>query len=325
MDWLFKISITCFAASYLVVLLLEIARLFTDAKFNKYMRTGFAAAGLFAHTVYLICQSQFQFDSQGIWLGSWFGWCLWTAWLLSAAYLWISIRQHQSVIGLFVIPVVMILIRLGIWFGSENQFTASQSRTVWYTIHGISLLMGTAVVALGFIFGVVYLVQANRLKRKLPQTKFRLPSLEWLQRSSERSLFASAILLALGLISGIAINQVQTDVTGQAQGVIAWSDPVIWSSGILFAWLFAATTFNLFYRPARQGRKVAYLVVTSFLFLILELGIVWWAGHASGAVLGQIENPIGQAESIPVTENNIAELSVDLSPEAVSQAMEILR
>ena len=40
-------------------------------------------------------------------------------------------------------------------------------------------------------------------------------------------------------------------------------------------------TFNLFYRPAREGRKVAYLVVTSFLFLMLELAIVWWAGHAT--------------------------------------------
>jgi hypothetical protein len=214
-----------------------------------------------------------------------------------------SIRQHQSVIGLFIIPVVMILIWIGIGFGSENQFTASQSRTVWYTIHGISLLLGTAVVALGFVFGVVYLMQADRLKRKLPQTKFRLPSLEWLQRSSEKSLFVSALLLALGLISGIAINQVQTEMLGAPRGVIAWSDPVIWSSGILFAWLFAATTFNLFYRPARQGRKVAYLVVTSFLFLILELGIVWWAGHASGSGLMEIQNAAAdQTESIVGTE-----------------------
>ena len=87
------------------------------------------------------------------------------------------------------------------------------------------------------------------------------------------------VLLAIGLISGIAINRFRR--WGRTEQVIAWSDPVIWSSGILFAWLLAATTFNLFYRPAGQGRKVAYLVVASFLFLVLELGIVWWAGHAT--------------------------------------------
>jgi ABC-type uncharacterized transport system permease subunit len=280
-DWLNKISITCFAASYLVVFLLEVSRVFFRARFRRILLIGFAAAGLFAHTVYLFCQSQLELDAQGIWLGSWFGWCLTTAWLLAAAYLWISIRQPESIIGLFVLPIALALIWIGIQFGSDKPFTTNSARSIWNMIHGISLLLGTVVVALGFIFGVVYLWQAHRLKRKLPQLKlFRLPSLEWLQQSSERSLVISAVFLAIGLLSGIAINQVRA-VGNIAAGPLPWSDPVVWSSGILFAWLLAAMTFNLFYRPAREGRKVAYLVVTSFLFLLLELAIVWWAGHAT--------------------------------------------
>ena len=144
--------------------------------------------------------------------------------------------------------------------------------------------MGTAVVALGFVFGIVYLLQASRLKRKIPQSKFfRLPSLEWLQRSSEVSLVMSTILLAIGLVSGIAINLIQRAASGEtgAVGTIAWSSPVVWSSAILFLWLLIVSIFNVCYRPARHGRKVAYLVVTSFLFLVLELGIVWWTGHAT--------------------------------------------
>ena len=92
----------------------------------------------------------------------------------------------------------------------------------------------------------------------------------------------SALLLASGLVSGIATNQIRGEDEAVRQ-IIAWSDPVIWSSGILLAWLLAAMGFNLLYRPARQGRKVAYLVVASFLFLVLELGIVWWAGHATSS------------------------------------------
>lgn len=303
MDWLYKISITCFAASYLVVLLLEFSRVFFRARFRRILLIGFAAAGLFAHTVYLFCQSQLELDAQGIWLGSWFGWCLTTAWLLAAAYLWISIRHPESIIGLFVLPIVLALIWIGIGLGNDQPFTTNSARSIWNMIHGISLLLGTVVVALGFIFGVVYLWQAHRLKRKLPLLKqFRLPSLEWLQQSCERSLVVSAVFLAIGLMSGIAINQVGA-VGSVTPGPLPWSDPVVWSSGILFAWLLAAMTFNMFYRPARQGRKVAYLVVASFLFLMLELAIVWWAGHATASQAN------GQAwinESTMITNSPIA-------------------
>jgi ABC-type uncharacterized transport system permease subunit len=153
-------------------------------------------------------------------------------------------------------------------------------------------LLGTAIVALGFVCGIVYLIQANRLKKKIHQSRhFRLPSLEWLQSSCETSLVASTALLAVGLISGIAINLINQvgEVEQVTAGTIAWSDPVVWSSGILFGWLLIVSIFNAFYRPSRRGRKVAYLVVTSFVFLVLELCIVWWTGHA---VAANSENPL---------------------------------
>ena len=283
MNWLQNISITCFAASYAVVFILEISRVFFDVSFRKYVRVGFAAAGLFAHTVFLILQGKLVLGSTGLWLGSWFGWCLATAWILAFAYIWISVRQPKSVIGLFLIPLLLGLIGLGVGFGHENQFNPMRAKSIWNMIHGSALLLGTAIVALGFVFGVVYVVQSRRLKHKSPQSKhFRLPSLEWLQKSSEYSLIISTVLLAIGLVSGIAINWThQTDGTLSSGGISAWSNPVIWSSGILFSWLLLVSDFNFCYQPSRQGRKVAYLVIASFLFLVLELAIVWWVGHAT--------------------------------------------
>ncbi len=305
MDWLDDISITCFTASYLIVLALEISRVFFDVGLRKFVRVGFATAGLFAHTVYLIVQGKLELDSGGIWLSSWFGWCLAAAWILAAAYLWVSIRQSKSVIGLFLMPVILVLIGAGIQFGSENQFSVGRAKTIWNMVHGSSLLLGTAIVALGFVFGIVYLLQANRLKKKVHQSRnFRLPSLEWLQRSCEFSLIASTILLALGLVSGIAINLINQvgAVDEVSAGTIAWSDPVVWSSGILFAWLLIVSIFNAFYRPSRRGRKVAYLVVTSFVFLVLELSIVWWAGHAvpqnDGGARGPARSAIGDSKQM---------------------------
>jgi hypothetical protein len=64
------------------------------------------------------------------------------------------------------------------------------------------------------------------------------------------------------------------------QGVL-WSDPVVISSGVLFLWLVAVMIFESFYKPARQGRKVAYLTMASFVFLGLALLFVLFGGHAS--------------------------------------------
>ena len=179
-------------------------------------------------------------------------------------------------------------------------------KSIWNAVHGSTLLLGTVIVALGFVFGVVYLIQARRLKRKIVASKlFRLPSLEWLQRSSEVSLIASTLLLGGGLISGIALNLVNQAAKNEVStGTIAWSDPVVWSSGVLFLWLLSAALFNMFYQPARQGRKVAYLVMTSFLFLVLELGIVWWVGHAVDDPVADIAQ-VSPVETIVPLENDV--------------------
>jgi len=40
---------------------------------------------------------------------------------------------------------------------------------------------------------------------------------------------------------------------------------------LLFFWLLAAVILSAVYRPARQGHKVAYLTLASFLFFVLML------------------------------------------------------
>ena len=281
MDWLYKITVTCFAASYLVVLALEVSRVFFKAKLRWYARIGFTLAGLFAHSVYLFYQGKLEIANNGIWLSNWTGWCYAAAWILVVVYLWVSIRKSKSVVGVFLVPLILLLIGLGILLVGQDPFTVSEAKTGWNMVHGISLLLGTVSVLLGFIFGLIYLIQAKRLKQKKdPWKLFRLPSLEWLHRCSERSLVVSTILMGAGLISGCAINLVQGSAN---QGpTIAWSNPVIWSSAILFVWLLIVSIINTLYRPLQQGRKIAYIMVCSFICLALEIALVLMLGHAAG-------------------------------------------
>ena len=137
-------------------------------------------------------------------------------------------------------------------------------------------------------------MQSYRLKHKLPPREgFRLPSLEWLQRVSERSLFVSVFLLAAGLLSGIILNLVKH---GRRDDALPWTDPVVWISGVLLLWLIAVALFNSLYKPSRQGRKVAYLTVASFVFLAMVLGIV-----LSGRTQHAVDKQRSEATAIPQT------------------------
>ncbi len=276
MDWLERISITCFAASYLVVLGLEISRTVFRAAWWKWSAITASLAGIFAHAVYLIHQ-ELVIGSSGVFVGGWTGWFLGSALLLMVAYLWALFRQGDSVLGLFILPLVLVSVAVGSWPGNSNSFSVSDTKTVWNAIHGISLLLSTAIIGLGFLFGFMYLVQSRRLKRN-QILLVRLPSLEWLQKSAEKSLLVSAVLLTVGLISGFAINLVNR-LGGN--GLIAWHDPVVWSSAILLTWLLIALVTNLLFRKDREGRKVSYLVMFCFVFLLIEIGIVWVSGHVN--------------------------------------------
>ncbi len=266
----------CFFASYTVTLILEISRLFFRAPVRLAVMLAFALAGLFAHTVFLWLRVQAALPSAAP-LSSWYDWCLLVAWAVAAIYLCAGIWRPQNTAGMFMLPLVLALIGVAELFRDVAPFPRDTAKTVWEMVHGTALLAGTIVVMLGFVAGVMYLIQSYRLKHKLPPREgFKLPSLEWLQKENERSLVVSSFLLAIGLVSGIVLNLVKASV-------VAWSDPVVWTSSVLLLWLVTAVTFNYVYKPARRGRKVAYLVVASFLFLVLVLGIVLWAEHASPA------------------------------------------
>ena len=73
--------------------------------------------------------------------------------------------------------------------------------------HGIALLLGTVTVSIGFLAGLMYLVQSYALKHsRSSANRLRLPSLEWLERVNGRTLGLSAVLIAFGFASGLVLN-----------------------------------------------------------------------------------------------------------------------
>ena len=103
-----SISMTCFAASYAVALALEITRLFFRSGVRGALMLGFAAAGLVAQTLFLVARAM-EGDRT---ISGWFDWYLLAAWILTASYLYLTVYHPTSPFGLFVLPLVLLLIAI---------------------------------------------------------------------------------------------------------------------------------------------------------------------------------------------------------------------
>jgi ABC-type uncharacterized transport system permease subunit len=290
MSFISGITVFCFAASYTVALVLEITRLFFRSGVRGAVMLFFGGAGLLAHTLYLLRRVM---TAEGTPLSSAFDWYLVAAWVLVVIYLYLTWYHPKTAIGLFLLPLVLGLIGLA-RFADRQPFPQSEAGQIWGMIHGIFHLLGLVAVAVGFVAGVMYLIQANRLKQKTPPTKgLKLPSLEWLERLSGRAIAISTIMVGAGFLSGVVLNLV---LHRRQIDQVPWSDPIIWSSAAMFAWLLAATIFSAVYRPARSGRKMAYLTVASFVVLVATVAIGLAVPSEHGAEKQKSESKLQNAQ-----------------------------
>jgi hypothetical protein len=247
---------------------------------GNYLNVAFNIAvlvGLIGQSLFLLFKTQ-QDLAQSLLPSGWFVWGNLSAWFLVAGLVLQLNHRRMHVFGLFVLPIALLFFGLAYFANRPDADTLANAPVFWRWLHAGSLVAGTVAVVVAFSSGVLYMIQSDRLKRKLPSLGPAVPSLEKLQMFGERGLLFSTLAVGLGWLCGLLMNL----VSQAGQPIIVWSHPVVWTASLLFGWLVAATCFSLFYEPARYGRKVAYLTIATGLFLAIELCIVWWTGHGGG-------------------------------------------
>ncbi len=261
------INMFCFSASYAIALVLELTGLWVQFRLRRPVLLVAAAAGLVAHTWYLV---QRVVDTPAAPLASQQDWYVLAAWAVAMVYFTLKFYYPRSAMGLFMLPAVLGLVGAARITTTEPLATFQAPR-IWGQVHGVFLMLGTVVVLLGFLAGLMYLIQSYRLKQKLPSDgRFQLPSLEWLERANSRSLGAATLLVGGGFLTGILSRLAQEG----DQNFVPWTDPVVASLAAMLLWLVVAEVFRWVYPAARRGRKVAYLTVAAFVFLLLVLAAV---------------------------------------------------
>jgi ABC-type uncharacterized transport system permease subunit len=135
----------------------------------------------------------------------------------------------------------------------------------------MSVLLSAVAVLIGLAAGLMYLDQARRLKHKSPPAKsLRMPSLEWLRQTNHRALIAAAAMLAVGIVTGFALSLIRR---GEGARPLPWNDPEVLATVVMFLWLLLHIGIGRFYKPAREGRKVAYFTIVSFIFIFLVIAV----------------------------------------------------
>ncbi len=264
------VSLTCFLFSYLLVLLMEVWRLFFKLPARQLLILLGMGAGLLAHSIFL--GNQLFGDQSGRVLSNWFQWVVLGAWGLAIACTYLMARNPAGNIGLFLLPLVLLLIGVATLVRGIEPFSNGSAVTFWGQVHGVSLLLGTMFIFQGLAFGLMYLVQSTRLKNKSKKRGFfRLPALEFLQSINRMTLFASAIALGIGMLSGVMLNL--------ARGGVSWLGSGTLVSLALFVWSAIAATLESRANNALGGRRGAFLSIASFVFLVVVLVSVIFSSH----------------------------------------------
>src|SRR5262249_32875924 len=180
-------------------------------------------------------------------------------------YLGGSLHHGRLAWGVFVLPLVLILVGLGglgVFFDrppADAQLFRAEGLFSFQLAHAGLLLLAAIGLCVGFVASLMYLIQARRLRAKAPPTRgLRLLSLEGLETMTRRAVAAAFPLLTVGLVIGAALM-----FRGHIEG---WTDPRVLAALVL--WLAFALLAYVRYALRLRGRPVALLTIMTFVLLL---------------------------------------------------------
>ncbi|NNE00550.1 MAG: cytochrome c biogenesis protein CcsA [Pirellulaceae bacterium] len=294
-----EISVTCFFTSYLVVLVLELLRLLGRIPGRGLAVVVMMGIGLFTHVCFVTLRAIPEAGQPDVGLlATWSDWSHLLALGLAVCFLVLYLRRPDTIVSFFFLPAVLATIGMGVAVRNMEPFSRSEAVGVWGSVHGLAMMIGAGAVLIGFLAGVMYLVQSRRLKHKRAGSALRLPTLETLGRMNRRCLVTSTIAVAVGVVAGIVMNL-------NKLGHVGWTDGGVLFSMLLFLWLVGTTALEFFYAPASRGRKAVYLTLASLGFLVLAMISVLTSSH------GKSDPPLVAPPALEVQADQKATGAVD--------------
>lgn len=253
----------CIGLSYLCAFLLETGRLLWPAAGWRLTGLAFGAAGLFAHSAYLLVNH----PSPAVPYGS----VLLLAWVLALFYFYGTVHHAKQAWAVFVLPVVIGLVATSKVLltvePSHEAFDLAQwasGERFWGGVHGTLILCAAVGVSISFLASVMYLIQARRLRNKVsPGTVVPMLSLERLETMNRHAVNWAFPMLTAGLLVGTLLLE-----SNHALGENWFSLKVLSVTGL---WVLFLVLLYLRYAAHVPARRLALFSIGAFALLLVAL------------------------------------------------------
>jgi ABC-type uncharacterized transport system permease subunit len=279
-----RLTVLCFAGTYGLALIAELARFWVRSPARWYATVGLTFLAWLVQTTYL---ANLALVHHTIPVTTAFESVMVLSWIVALIGLYLMVQStRQAAVGLFVLPLVIGLATVAAWSAPrESDWRNWGGLTAfWGTVHGIFLLGGAVFSCLAFAAGLMYLAQSHRLKSKRPaRFGLALPSLEQSERVNRGAITLAFPLLTFGLVIGVILGLAAhrqarlasagagTSAAAAHAASLSWTDPKVVST--VLTWGVFAVLLHARYRPAMRGRGVMVLSIVAFAFLVFT-----WVG-----------------------------------------------
>lgn len=191
--------------------------------------------------------------------------------LLAIAFLAIYGRYRALSVGLFTLPLVVLLLIAPAIELDRAPLSAEWMRDGWVDLHIALLLAAYAALIVSLIASFLYLMQERRLKLKRVGGVFRhLPPLEIIDQIAFKLLIVGVPCMTVGLLVGALIAQ-------ESVGPAYFLDPKVGLS--IAMWLLYVWMLYVRRHSGLRGKRAVYL--SSLVFLA---AVTAWAANTLSAV-----------------------------------------
>ncbi len=187
---------------------------------------------------------------------------------LALVYLYLEMRQGTPMTGVFVVPVVALLVLIGgIPFPGVKppKELVKLLESPFFAIHMLTAVTAYCAFALAAVFGLLFLMLYHELKLgRLTLVYHRLPPLEQLKQMNIRSTLAGFVLLSGAILIGaIWLSRLKPAY---------FTDPKVIAT--MLVWVIFGAAITVHYRWSQSSRASVLLTLTGFALMLLSTLVI---------------------------------------------------
>ncbi|MFM1941916.1 MAG: hypothetical protein RI897_898 [Verrucomicrobiota bacterium] len=207
-----------------------------------------------------------------------------TLWSITGTYLVLGLWRRFRFVGAFASPVLFCVGVFALFPELDLQGDEPDFLKGWSSLHASLIMLAYGAFGLASVAGVMYLTQERDLKQhKARAVMSLLPPMGRLEATIGRLILVGFGLLTVGLVLG------GRTLKAREVGYSLWDTKILWSA---LVWAIYLVLLVMRWRFAQRGRRMAWGVVASFVFVLLTF---WGTNLMSGIHHPQPEEKPGAA------------------------------